>query len=163
MPKFFSHQLESWIWVNWVGSKKLLAINDKTFHHGLFQRSICSVRIKTRARNQTTFIPQGLVFHTGWLFRATEDMCLLRNSDSKNEVTCALFLSVIIRDHGTQLQLALTWLKNFSVWHSTLLWTVHFFCLSGSSMKLLVPVILFRVLIAKAPGPYAVKGASVWM
>ena len=52
-------------------------INDETFHHGLFEGAICSVRIKARTRNQTAFVLQGLVLHTGWLFQATQDTCLL--------------------------------------------------------------------------------------
>ena len=37
------------------GHQRLLAMNDKTFHHDLFERS--SVSIKARTSNQTTFVP----------------------------------------------------------------------------------------------------------
>ena len=69
----------------------------------------------------------------------------------------------VTRVQGKQPQLFSTCSKWFLVWQSSLLWTRHFFCSSGSCLKFFVPVMLLRSLMAKDPGPYAMNGARVWM
>ena len=48
------------------------------------------------------------------------------------EMTLVVLFSDV-RAQGTQLQFLLSWLKNISVWHISLLWTLHSFWLSRIS------------------------------
>ena len=137
---------ESWIDYLWMILK---GFEINTFHHFLFNGVVWDVSVEAAARNQTSVVLQLYFCNTRLTRWSTEDLCMYKRSEMYwTQIITSVLLLSFARGHGTQVQLLLTLLRNLLVWHSSRLWTRHSFWLSGSSSKLFVPVILFKVCIA---------------